>query len=181
MTGYDDLVADTQMVLDTLIPKETEVKTLSGTWYAMRIQPYRTIDNVIEGAVITFVDITSSKELQEELRLNEERMRIALNISPVMVFNQDKKLRYTWIYNPHVAFSTDSVIGKTDADLLLAEDAARLTAIKRDVLENGEVNRQEIRIIIDGKALSYNLTVDPLYDVAGNIIGITGVLMNITG
>jgi two-component system CheB/CheR fusion protein len=181
MTGYDDLVADIQTVLDTLIPKEMEVQTLSGTWYAMRIQPYRTIDNVIEGAVITFVDITSSKELQEELRLNEERMRIALNISPVMVFNQDKKLRYTWIYNPHVAFSTDSVIGKTDADLLLAEDAARLTAIKRDVLENGEVNRQEIRIIIDGKALSYNLTVDPLYDVAGNIIGITGVLMNITG
>ena len=60
LVGYDRLVADTQAVLDTLIPKALEVQTARGRWYAMRIQPYRTIDNVIEGAVITFVDITES-------------------------------------------------------------------------------------------------------------------------
>ena len=45
-------------MLDTLIPKEVEVQTTEGKWFTMRIQPYRTLDNVIEGAVITFVDIT---------------------------------------------------------------------------------------------------------------------------
>jgi two-component system CheB/CheR fusion protein len=58
LVGYERLLADTQAVLDTLIPKEVDVQTTAGTWYSMHIQPYRTLDNVIEGAVITFVDIT---------------------------------------------------------------------------------------------------------------------------
>ncbi|WP_094228708.1 chemotaxis protein CheB [Methanolobus psychrotolerans] len=180
LVGYSNLVADTQAVLDTLIPKEMEVQTLSGTWYTMRIQPYRTLDNVIEGAVITFIDITKAKEVQEELRLNGERMRVALKASPVMIFNQDKELRYTWINNPHPAFSVRTVIGKTDADLLLAEDAARLTTLKRQVMESGEGTRQKVHISINRKPHFYNLTVDPLYDTASNIIGITGVSMDIT-
>ena len=58
LVGYDSLVADTQAVLDTLQPVELGVKTTEGKRFTMRIQPYRTLDNVIEGAVITFVDIT---------------------------------------------------------------------------------------------------------------------------
>jgi PleD family two-component response regulator len=68
LIGYDRLVADTQEVLDSLIPKEVEVQTLEGSWQAMRIMPYRTLDNVIEGAVITFMDITAIKKSQNELR-----------------------------------------------------------------------------------------------------------------
>ena len=56
LIGYDRLVEDTRAVLDTLVPKELEVRTTEGKWYLMRIQPYRTMDNVIEGAVITFVE-----------------------------------------------------------------------------------------------------------------------------
>ncbi|HWR27968.1 MAG TPA: PAS domain-containing protein, partial [Candidatus Thermoplasmatota archaeon] len=65
LLGYDRIVADTQAVLDSLIPKEVEVQTKTGIWYMLRIQPYRTINNVIEGAVITFVDITTMKKAQE--------------------------------------------------------------------------------------------------------------------
>lgn len=56
LVGYDHLVADTQAVLDTLMPKEVEVQTTAGGHYTMRIQPYRTVENVIEGAVITFTE-----------------------------------------------------------------------------------------------------------------------------
>lgn len=181
LVGYNNLVQDTQAVLDTLVPKEMEVQTNSGTWYTMRIQPYRTLDNVIEGAVITFVDVTTSKELQEALRINEERLRVALKVSPLMVFNQDKKLRYTWIYNSNAMFSVGLVIGKKDIDILNAEDAARLTAIKKQVLESGVGVRNEVSITTDGKPVHYNMTVDPLYDSTGVIIGITGVLMNVNG
>ena len=55
----DDLIADTQTVLETLVPIEREVQTRSGDWYLARIQPYRTLDNVIDGVVMTFADITS--------------------------------------------------------------------------------------------------------------------------
>ena len=58
LVGYDSMVADAQAVLDTLLPKEVEVKTTAGKWYLMRIVPYRTLNNVIEGAVLSFVDIT---------------------------------------------------------------------------------------------------------------------------
>jgi two-component system CheB/CheR fusion protein len=60
-----DLGADLQSVLDTLIPIEREVHTVDGNWYLVRIQPYRTLDNVIEGVVLTFTAVTEFKLASE--------------------------------------------------------------------------------------------------------------------
>ena len=78
LVGYDRLLADGQAVLDTLAPKEVDVQTKSGNWYKMRIRPYRTLDNVIEGVVITFVDITEMKQAQEALRQANDLLRLAV-------------------------------------------------------------------------------------------------------
>ncbi|MEP7011397.1 MAG: chemotaxis protein CheB [Acidobacteriota bacterium] len=78
LVGYDSLVADVQEVLDTLVPKDAQVATQAGLWFTMRIRPYRTLDNVIEGAVITFVDITETKHAQEALALANDRIRQAM-------------------------------------------------------------------------------------------------------
>jgi two-component system CheB/CheR fusion protein len=78
LVGYDRLVADVQAVLDTLVPKAVDVQTTAGKWYTMRILPYRTLDNVIEGAVITFVDITEMKRTQEALRKANDLLRLAV-------------------------------------------------------------------------------------------------------
>ncbi len=180
LAGYNSLVEDTRAVLADLIPREAEVLTVDGKWYTMRIQPYRTLDNVIEGAVITFVDITATKKVQEALRLTEERMRVVLGAVPVMVFNQDKELRYTWIHNAHVQFSVEQILGKTDADLLSADEAANLTAIKQQVLASGVGIRQDIQTTIDGKSHRYDLIVEPLRGSDGNVIGITCVMMDIS-
>ena len=53
-----DLLADAQAVLDSLVPIEREVRTAAGVWYLARIQPYRTVDNMIDGVVLTFADVT---------------------------------------------------------------------------------------------------------------------------
>jgi two-component system, chemotaxis family, CheB/CheR fusion protein len=53
-----DLLADAQVVLDSLVPVEREVSAAGGRWYLARIQPYRTVDNVIDGVVLTFADVT---------------------------------------------------------------------------------------------------------------------------
>lgn len=71
LVGYDRLVADTQAVLDTSILKEITVQTKVGKWYAMRIQPYRTLENVIEGAVISFIDITETMRTMVALAASE--------------------------------------------------------------------------------------------------------------
>jgi two-component system, chemotaxis family, CheB/CheR fusion protein len=54
----EDLLVKAQSVLETLVPYETEVKTQNGEWYLVRIQPYRTLDNIIEGVVLTFTNIS---------------------------------------------------------------------------------------------------------------------------
>ena len=78
LVGYDRLVADAQSVLDTLIPKEVEVQTTDGKWFTMRIQPYRTLDNMIEGAVITFVDTTEAVHMRGALKEANDLLRLAV-------------------------------------------------------------------------------------------------------
>ena len=78
LVDYDRLVADTQAVLDTLVQKEIEAQTAEGKWYTLRIQPYRTLENVIEGAVITFIDISEIKKTQEALRKANELLRLSI-------------------------------------------------------------------------------------------------------
>ena len=60
-----NLFADTQTVLANLVPLTRELVAKNGNWYTCRILPYRTKDNRIEGVVITFVDITERKRLEE--------------------------------------------------------------------------------------------------------------------
>ena len=73
LVGYDSMVQDTQMVLDTLIPQSVEAQTTDGKWYTIHIMPYRTLDNVIKGAVVTFVDISELKKIQATLQELEAR------------------------------------------------------------------------------------------------------------
>ena len=67
----NDLLAELQTVLDTLIPIEREVRTTDGAWYLARMQPYRTLDNVIAGVVLTFTTVTDYKLASEAQVLAE--------------------------------------------------------------------------------------------------------------
>ena len=78
MVGYDRLVTDVQSVLNTLVPIDVEVQTTEGNWYLVRITPYRTLNNVIDGAVLSFVDITEMEETREALRKTNELVRLAV-------------------------------------------------------------------------------------------------------
>jgi len=67
---YPDLPEDSREVLRTLVFSEKQVATKNGHWFRVRIMPYRTIENLIDGLVITFTDISVLKKLEEELRDN---------------------------------------------------------------------------------------------------------------
>jgi two-component system CheB/CheR fusion protein len=66
--SYPDLYTDAKQTLRTLTPSEKQIPTTNGHWFSVRIMPYRTLTNMIQGAVITFVDITKAKELESQLR-----------------------------------------------------------------------------------------------------------------
>jgi len=65
---YLDLQDDAQDVLRTLAFCEKQICSNDGSWYIVRIMPYRTLENVIDGVVITFIDISEAKRLEAELR-----------------------------------------------------------------------------------------------------------------
>jgi len=65
---YPALVADAREVLRTLVFSERAIATDDGRWFTVRIMPYRTMDNRIDGVVITFADITAAKKVEAGLR-----------------------------------------------------------------------------------------------------------------
>lgn len=66
--NYSDMMADAEEVLRTLVFSECEVSATDNNWYQVKIMPYRTLENVIDGVVITMNDITRAKKLEAELR-----------------------------------------------------------------------------------------------------------------
>jgi len=65
---YPDLHEDASETLRTLASSEKQITTEDGRWFTVRIMPYRRLDNVIDGVVITLVDITDTKKLESTLR-----------------------------------------------------------------------------------------------------------------
>ncbi|MCM3784975.1 PAS domain-containing protein [Neobacillus mesonae] len=82
---YESLVDDAQHVLKTFEPFEKEIQSQDGTWYSMRILPYRTVDNFTSGVVLTFVNITDLKAVNEELL----KLSYAIEQSPSMTVITD--------------------------------------------------------------------------------------------
>ncbi|HEX9995932.1 MAG TPA: PAS domain S-box protein [Abditibacterium sp.] len=72
---YEAMIADAQQVIDKLLPVEREVPGDDGRWFLVRVLPYRTADDRIDGVVFTFVDITRRHEAETDLRQSEERYR----------------------------------------------------------------------------------------------------------
>jgi two-component system CheB/CheR fusion protein len=73
---YSDVASDAAQVFESLNMIEREVSSTDGRWYIARLLPYRSSEDHIDGTVLTFIDITSRRAAEEELRLGEERMRL---------------------------------------------------------------------------------------------------------
>lgn len=120
------------------------------------------------------------KQRTSALQESERKFEVALKNSAVVVFQQDRELRYDWIHNPAPGFTTVDVLGKTDADLLPADEAEELTKIKRRVLDTGIGDRQVVVTTIEGKSYYYDLCVDPVRDSIGTITGVVCSSIDIT-
>ena len=73
---YNELADDVALTFNTLRMVEREVRSHDGRYYIVRLLPYRTTEDRIEGAVMTFFDITGRREAEEKLRAGEARMRL---------------------------------------------------------------------------------------------------------
>ena len=91
---YERLVADAKAVLDRLASKEARVESSDGHWYNMRILPYRSADNAIDGVVMTFTDITAMKRLEESSQTAREYAEniIATIREPLVVLDNELRI-----------------------------------------------------------------------------------------
>ncbi len=92
--NYVELIEDSRRVLATLIPKEKEVQDTTGRWYMVRLMPYRTAENVIDGVVMTMVDIDRTKRAERKAVLGRDLVENIIQTvhEPTMVLDGDLKV-----------------------------------------------------------------------------------------
>jgi two-component system CheB/CheR fusion protein len=75
---YPGMTEEAREVLRTLVFSEKQIAAIDGRWFSVRIMPYRTMEDVIGGVVITFAEITAAKKLEAELREENARLKALL-------------------------------------------------------------------------------------------------------
>jgi len=117
---YPDMVADAQRVLESLVFVEKPVVSRDGRWFLVRIMPYRTLDNRIDGVVITFSDVSTTKRLEVSLRENGRQMQTLLQDMPSpfalleSVFDEDGSLADARFVFVNTAFEDSTGVRQED-------------------------------------------------------------------
>lgn len=89
---YPELAADAREVLRTLVFIQKQIPAKDGRWFSVRIMPYRTLDDRIDGLVITFINVTDLKQVEVKLMETEQLNAFLINDSPVVIL----KLSTVW-------------------------------------------------------------------------------------
>ncbi len=178
LQGYAGLVEDAKRVLSTLVPQETDVQNANGKSFTLRILPYRTLDDMIEGVVITFVDITETVRAREALQKANALLRLAVVVHDAFdaITVQDLGGRIT-AWNPGAV----RLYGWSEAEALKMNvrdripKAQQVQALSR-VRELSEAAvlapYQTQRLAKDGRILEVSLTSTALINETGDVYAI---------
>ncbi|WP_024519376.1 chemotaxis protein CheB [Bradyrhizobium sp. Tv2a-2] len=180
---YDDLASDARAVLVNLTPIRHELRSRDNRWYDVRLRPYRTVDDRIDGVVITFVDMTDRRHAEQALRLSERSLRqekqlVDLSRDPIFIWDYDGTiLEWNRGSEELYGYSHDEAVGKRKERLLgtivpggsfaelrakLLEDGSWSGELKHKTKDGRELTI-ESRIIletIDGRRLALETTRD---------------------
>jgi len=123
---YEHLVEDAELVLDKLVPLEREVRGRRGAWFLMRMRPYRTMKDRIDGVVVTFIDITRRRDEEEARRKAEERYRLlvqSVEEYAIILLDTEGQIA-TWNIGAERLFGYDEseALGQPGAIIFTAED-----------------------------------------------------------
>lgn len=170
--NYPNLTEDCREVLRVLVFKTVEVQTKNKGWYIMRIMPYRTSDNVIDGLVLTFNDISALQEAKK--RINEECQRLAaiIEVSNDAVTMQgfDGKIHIWNNAARNIYGYSEGEALNMDITVLIPKEYRKEMEIFRHKLRLGELVPPFTtkRITKDGRLLNIWLTATLLRDESGN-------------
>jgi PAS domain S-box-containing protein len=147
---------------------------------SVRISPVLNKRGKVVSASVIARDITRIRQAEAQLRLSEERFRVAMKNAPVVVFTQNLQLRYTWISSSVRGSSCQDYIGRTDDEIVGGAEGSRLTSIKQEVLRTGVGLRTETTVTLAGVTRHFDLVVEPATDSKGMVIGLMGAATDTT-
>jgi two-component system CheB/CheR fusion protein len=177
-----DLVSDVRGVLATLDPKEQEVHQPEGDrWFIQRVRPYRSLENLIDGVVVTFVDITDLKRAQE---------RVA-TLAAIVESSNDAIIGHaldgtitSWNAGAErmMGFAAAQVVGTPLGRLCPAEGLPQLEAALARVQKGEHVEISEgLCLHRDGRSVDVVLGMSPLRDAAGAVVAAASIAHDLTG
>jgi len=169
--NYTTLLDDVHNVLDDLVTKETDIQTHDGNWFHMRIRPYRTLENIIEGAVITFFDINELNKMQNALNESNDTARL---LSIIIRDTQDSVIvldlnGFILALNPAAQMAyglkEQEAIGMNIRELMVTTESSdgfeKIYKVSKGPLP---LNYQTKRVTKDGTILNIYLTATALID-----------------
>ncbi len=177
----DDLLPEAQQVLHDQNTREKEVRTGDGRWYARRILPYRTLDNRVDGVVVTFVDITERKQAADAVL---GRLAAIVESSIDGIFSKDLggTIR-TWNRGAERVFGyrAEEAVGRSVQMLIPQDRAEEWRHIMRQLTSGEHIEGLETdRLHKDGRRIPVELTYSPLRDENGKVVGVSGIARDIS-
>ncbi|HEU5019303.1 MAG TPA: CheR family methyltransferase [Pseudolabrys sp.] len=158
---YDGLVGDARAVLTELAPIRREIHSRDGRWYDVRLRPYRTVDNKIDGVVITFLDITERLQIESALRESERRLSqqnqlVQLSRDPIFIWDYDDGiLQWNRGCGELYGYTAADAIGKTKLELLgTTVPGSSFDALKEQLLRDGHWSGELRQRTKDGRMLT---------------------------
>ncbi|HUU74682.1 MAG TPA: PAS domain S-box protein, partial [Methanoregulaceae archaeon] len=154
-------------------------KGLLDAQYVLEAQVAMRTRELAESNVLLKTEIEEHKRTERALRESEQRFRLALRNAPVSVAIQDLDLVFRWAYN-QCTVDQEDILGKTDSDLFMPEDAAQMIELKRRVIGTGKEVHEQIWLTVNKKRLYLDLYLEPLRDNTGQITGIGIATVDLT-
>ncbi|MDT5271074.1 MAG: two-component system, chemotaxis family, CheB/CheR fusion protein [Acidobacteriota bacterium] len=163
-----ELTADAERVLSTLRTVEHEVQTRDGRWHLMRVLPYRTQEDRIDGVVVTFLDVSAHRLAEEELRQTEGRLRLLIeSVKDYAIFSVTPDYRVSY-WNAGAervfGFAEEEVKGRPIDVIFTPEDrAAGVPAAElAEALETGRAADERWHVRKDGSRFYASGVVRPV-------------------
>ena len=179
--SYDTLRADVTKVQRTLTIAEYEVtlKNDSAT-FIMRIRPYRTVKNVIDGVVITFVDVTERNRAAQ----NAQRLSVIVESSADAIISKNLNgVILSWNAGAErmLGFTADEAVGKAITILIPPERHDEETEIIERIRHGERIdNYDTVRRRKDGSLIDVSLSISPVRDSRGKVVGAAKIIQDIT-
>jgi len=172
-------------VLRTLKFVEKPVSTRDGRWFNIRIMAYRTFDDKIDGLVITFIEITKSKQLENILQQHQLTLRSFIQTVPSVILglSSDGKVIE---FNPEAekvfACKSEDVMGKKYVDLFIPKTSREEVEVQMKKLLSGGLPNRFVNIVqaLNGTHLKIEWSAHQLLDDAGKLTGIIAIGLQIT-